>query len=186
MSRGLYLVAYVWDANEVDLLGELYNSMRRALYLAIATNMPFLHQDFNVIKEMNPSAWLGEDGLERAYTFAIECRNISYIKAYEWWISRDPFMANNVTFNPCGESLRRETVHRKRSRVGVGAIIDGVGTVTRFTMDKIIITGEPMVLKAPPAEPNTTIRKVLKLDVNAMREIFPSKKGVLNDTGTED
>lgn len=132
----------IWTAHGTDAWMALNHSMYQALRLAIGANLAW---DVKAIVEiqntMRPGYWIGENGWEHAYAFAIAVDNRSFIKSYEEHIGRPSFFANDVTtIDACGFVHTSNGCHLKRGRIAIGSSIgDSRHRITSVTQDSVTL-----------------------------------------------
>lgn len=147
MKSALKLISHVWDHENTTAWSALNHCMYRAVKLAIGAKLEWEPRDFARIKQYNPGYWLGEHGLENAYALAVWTGGMSFIKAYEAYMKRKPFIANNVSaFGQGAGYVYVNGQCRQRGRVALNSEVwigDLRYNCTSITNDRIVLTSRP-------------------------------------------
>lgn len=142
-SEVIKLLDIVWEncsAGVTHSWGHVNGSMRSALELAIG-GFKFDLGDFDIISDRskyNFGYWCG-DSVEWIYSQAIHACNMSAVHAFEKWKGREPFIADEVTFDHRQNCYRNSGGDRKKERLFVGAWFRWQGIqvkVTSFSDDQ--------------------------------------------------
>jgi len=127
--------------------------------------MEFSPADFTEIEsKYRPQYWPGAEGFERPYSDAIAYGNMSFIKSFEKWKGRKPFLANNV--RPClpYPKLIHRLSTRARGRLAINSEFGDGWKVTSINGDILVAVRE---------RPK---REVVKFTHEKLREMFPKPK----------
>lgn len=175
-SPMIQLLTVIWENGKKDSWGRINYSMRRALEISVGSGTPCQPEDFDFMRNhFNWSYWVGES-TEWIYTSAIININESVIEAYEKWMKRKPFRANEVRSGYHGECwLPSNTMNRNRERLAEGLSFPFERTrawVTSFNDKDGVIRAA--VYKSIHQEGNPV--KLLKLSHENICEMFPSNK----------
>lgn len=148
MKSALKLISLVWSHENTTAWESLNHCMFDAVKLAIGAKLEWNPTDFSYIeKHYNPGHWLGSDGWERAYSLAVWTDCTSFIRAYEVFVGRKPFMANRVSaYGQADGYAHANFQNRQRGRIALGSEvwIDGLRfNCTSITNDRIVLTSRP-------------------------------------------
>lgn len=172
MSTALTLLKQVWTHNGHDAWESLNHCMADAVQLAVGAKLNWESKDIAYVEDtMRPRYWLGEHRWEWVYSLAIACGSSSFIKAFETWSNRKPFIANNVEnvatrgYNhfPCTRS--------QRGRIGLHSHV----TINGLRFECTSIDNERIVLTSRSGEGK---RRILKLTPEQCKKPFPPVKKV--------
>ena len=171
MTPALQLLRLVWTDQHTTSWEALNHCMWRAVMLAIGAKMTWAKEDFSYIhKSFRPAYWLGEHGWEHPYALAVWIDNTSFIKAYEAFSGRKPFIANDLSACNQGEGFIHATLQsRKRGRVALGTevMLDKVVyKCTAITNERIVLTLRTRDDKAP--------RRIIKVTPEECAQRWPA------------
>lgn len=171
MKSALKLIAHVWGNRHTTSWEAVNHCMYDAVKLAIGAKLEWEPNDFKYIEDnFRPGYWLGADGWERPYSLAVWTDATSFIKSYETFSGRKPFMANEVSAYGQSEGYAHaNSQNRVRGRIALNSEvwIDSV----RFECTSI--TNERIVLTSRPASGK---RKINKLTVEDCAKLWPAPK----------
>lgn len=170
MSAALTLLKHVWNHRHTDSYEALNHCMYEAVSLAVGSKLNWDKTDFAYVgSNFRPGYWLGEHGWEWVYSLAIATEATSFIKAFESWKGRKPFMANHVENTETRGYNHFTNTSSKRGRIALGTnvIINGV----RFECTSI--NNERVVLTSRSEEGK---RRILKLTPEQCKTPFPTVK----------
>lgn len=162
---GIKIVRLVWQNSHTTAWETLNHALYHALQIGIATGMEFCTADFVEIEsKYRPSYWLGEQGFERPYADAVAYGNTSFIKSFEKWKGRKPFLANKVKpYEPYPKMIHRLST-RARGRLALWYEFGDGWKVTSINGD---------VLVAVKDHPKRTVQKFTR---KKLLEMFPAPK----------
>lgn len=145
-SDAIKLLDLVWK-NTNDGTSHSYerlnHAMHAALSLAIGACFKFQIDDYrHILCNYRTGYWIGESD-EWVYKLAIGVENMSAIQSFEAEKDREPFIADDVSFEVYGGWTHGERFTRQRERLCVGARFPWKGmklTVTSFANDQSYLT----------------------------------------------
>lgn len=181
MKSALHLLNHVWTKNHATAWESLNHCMSDALNLAIGAKLEWEPADLRTIEQtMRPSYWMGEHGWERFYALAVWTDGASFIKAFEAFSGRKPFIANGVDGGDGGGYVHANSTHSKRGRIALRSDvwIDGERfECTSITSNRIVLTSRPRDGKK---------RTIKKLTHEDCAKLWPSPKKAKPTKETED
>lgn len=178
MKSALRLISLVWENENTTAWESLNHCMYRAVKLAIGAKLEWQPSDFRNIEKFNPAYWLGEHGWENAYALAVWTDGASFIKAYEAFVGRKPFIANRVSaYGQAQGYAHVNSQNRQRGRIALNSevwIEDLRYNCTSITNDRIVLTSRPEGGK----------RTIKKLTPEDCARIWPAPKKLKVATAT--
>lgn len=171
MKTALKLLALVWEKNQTTSWEALNHCMYGAVKLAIGAKLEWSPSDIKYIDDhFRPAYWLGEHGWEWAYSLAVWTDCMSFIRAYESFAGRKPFMANQVSaYGQSRGYAHANSQNRQRGRIALDSEvwIDGLRfTCTSITNDRVVLTSRP----------ETGKRTIKKLTSDDCAKLWPAPK----------
>lgn len=180
MKSALKLISLVWQKNHTTAWEALNHCMSDAVKLAIGAKLEWSPSDFKFISDnFRPGYWLGEHMWECSYALAVWTDNADFIKAYEAYSSRKPFIANCVSSHGQAEGYAHaNSQNRQRGRIALWSEvwIDGLRfECTSISNDRVILTSRPTKGK----------RTIKKLSVEDCKTLWPAPKKKKKATTTD-
>lgn len=172
MKSALRLLNTIWTQNHTTAWEALNHCMLDAANLAVGAKLEWAAKDFDYIAaNYRPHYWLGEHMWERVYSLAVWTDGTSFIKAYEAWMKRKPFFANDVSAHGQAQGYAHaNSQNRQRGRIALNSEvwIDGLRyECTTIEQEKIILVSRPG---------NGKKKKILKLSHAHCLERWPAPK----------
>jgi hypothetical protein len=159
---------YPWDC--------INRAMSNALHMVIGTGMEITRADFEALDDnYRMRYWIGEDGRERLYAYAVFHDNLKAVRALEEYMEIKPFFANHVEIRVSGISyLHRSDIQRARERLvkGCSVWMDGKRWKIMGFSDDVVRFAWYDMSKTDSSHPE----KRLKLNRQQIAEKFPAKK----------
>jgi hypothetical protein len=177
MKSALKLIAHVWANNKTTAWEALNHCMFDAVQLAIGAKLEWQPSDFaHIESNFRPGYWLGEHGWERPYALAVWTDGTSFIKAFEAFSKRKPFIANQVSAQGQAEGYAHaQSQNRQRGRIALGSEV-WIGDL-RYSCTSI--TNERIILTSRPESGKRSIKKLSQADCAAL---WPAPKKTKPET----
>lgn len=162
MKSALKLISHVWENHNTTSWEALNRSMAAAVKLAIGAKLDWTPSDFKYISDhFRPSYWLGEHGWEWAYSLAVWTDCMSFIRAYESFAGRKPFMANQVSaYGQSKGYAHQNSQNRQRGRIALNSEV----WIDELRYECTSITNERVVLVSRPTEGKRAVKKLTAAD----------------------